>query len=160
MDNAEELASEEAGWAEMGRHLRELRLGRGWLQETLADAADVSVATIRTIENHPAGRRHTRRTLEKISRALRLPEDYLSDYRRNPRPQESSDKSEATKTAPPPQSALELVAPRLDEILVARLKEIVVPRLENMESEVRALRDVIYNSGGIEIDIKHPSDPE
>ena len=60
---------------------------------------------------------------------LGLPDNYLNDYRQNPRPQKSHEKAEATKTAPPPRSApepsrpvLELVAPRLDEILVARLK--------------------------------------
>jgi len=160
MDDAEELASEEAGWEKMGRHLRELRAGRGWLQETLAGEADVSEATIRAIENHKPGKRHTPRTLGKLSRALGLPDDYFDDYRRNPPAAEPGGKPEAVRTAPPSRSALDLVAPRLDEIVVARLNELVVPRLEDVEKQVHALVDVIFKTGGIEIDIKHPRDPE
>ena len=158
MDSGEEL--EEARWAAMGRHLRARREARRWLQETLADGADVSVATIRAIENHAPGRRHTPRTLEKLSRALGEPEDYLGVYLRNPPPEDSSHGPETTSTAPP-QSPLDLVVPRLDEIVVARLHEIVVPRLEKVEGEIRALRDIIFNTERvIEIDSKHPGDAE
>jgi transcriptional regulator with XRE-family HTH domain len=160
MDNAEELASEEAGWEKMGRHLRELRTARGWFQETLADEAGVSEPTVRAIEKHRPGKRHTPRILKRISRALGLPDDYLDDYRRNPPAEEPGDRPEALRTAPPSRSTLDLVAPRLDEIVVARLNEIVVPRLQDVEKQVHALVDVIYKTGGIEIAIKHPSDPE
>jgi hypothetical protein len=98
--------------------------------------------------------------LKKISQALDLPDDYLDDYRRNPPAEEPGDKPEAPRTAQPSRSALELVAPRLDEIVVARLNEIVVPRLKDVEKQVHALVDVIFKTGGIEINIKHPSDPE
>ncbi len=64
----------------MGRHLRLLRQERRWLQKTLAQKADVSVATIRAVENHSPGRRQTPRTLEKLSRALQQPGDYLTAY--------------------------------------------------------------------------------
>lgn len=141
-EEAEELAGEDPRWAAMGRHLRALRERHRWYQETLAEEADVSVATIRAIENHQAGRRHTRRILEKLSRALGESEDYLSTYLRNPPPEDSADGPETTRTAPP-QSPLDLVAPWLDEIIVARLHEIVVPRLEKVEDEVRALRGAI-----------------
>lgn len=161
MDNAEELAAEEARWTAMGRHLRELRERRRWLQEPFAEESGVSVATIRAIENHPTGRRHTQRTLKRLSRALGEPDDYLINYLRNPPPEEARGGPEATGTAPPPRSALDLVAPRLDEIFVARLNEIVVPRLEKVEYEVRALKDVIYNTGReVEIDVKHPGGAE
>jgi transcriptional regulator with XRE-family HTH domain len=160
MDNAEELASEEEGWTKMGQHLRKLRTEGGWLQGTLGDAADVSEATIRSIENHKPGKQHTPRTLEKISRALGKPDNYLNDYRRNPPAEEPGDKPEVMRTAPPPRSALDLVVPRLDEIVVARLNEIVVPRLADMEKQVHALVDVMFKTSGVEVDIKHPGDPE
>lgn len=147
-EEAEEWTGEEARWAALGRHLRALREGHRWHQETLADEADVSVATIRAIENHQAGRRHTRRILEKLSRALGEPEDYLGAYLRNPPPDDSGGGPEITRTTPP-HSPLDLVAPRLDEIVMARLHEIVVPRLEKVEGEVRALRDVISNTARV-----------
>ena len=160
MECAEELAAEEARWRAMGRHLRACREGHRWLQETLAEKADVSVATIRAAENHAPGRRHTRRTLEKLSRALGKPDDYLSVYLTNPQEEDPSAGPETTGTAPP-QSPLDLVAPRLDEIVVARLHEIVVPRLENVEGQIRALRDVIYNVERVaEVNVEHPDDPE
>jgi transcriptional regulator with XRE-family HTH domain len=140
----EELAKEEARWAAMGRHLRALRQERRWLQETLAKQADVSVATIRAVENHSSGRRQTPRTLEKLSRALQQPGDYLSVYLENAPLEDSSSGPEASTA--PPQSPLDLVVPRLDEIVAARLHEIVVPRLENVEDQVRALRDAIWNT--------------
>lgn len=159
MDSAEELAKEEARWAAMGRHLRALREGQRWLQETLAKKADVSVATIRAVENHSPGRRQTPRTLEKLSRALQRPGDYLSAYLENDPLEDSSGGPEVSTV--PPQSPLELVVPRLDEIVAARLHEIVVPRLENVESQVRALRDVICNTErALEVDVKHPGDAE
>jgi transcriptional regulator with XRE-family HTH domain len=159
MDSAEELAKEEARWAAMGRHLRALREGRRWLQETLAKKADVSVATIRAVENHSPGRRQTPRTLEKLSRALQQPGEYLSTYLENG-PLEDSSGGLEVSTAPP-QSPLDLVVPRLDEIVVARLHEMVVPRLENVENQVRALRDVICNTGrAVELDVKRPDDVE
>lgn len=149
MDSAEELTTEEARWAAMGRHLRALREGRRWLQVTLAKQADVSVATIRAVENHSPGRRQTRRTLEKLSRALDQPGDYLSVYLENAPLEDSGGGPEVS--AAPPQSPLDLVVPRLDEIVVARLHEIVVPRLENVEDQVRALRDVIcYTDRAVE----------
>jgi transcriptional regulator with XRE-family HTH domain len=160
MDSAEELASEEAGWEKMGRHLRELRVARGWLQKPFADEAGVSEATIRAIENHKPGKQHTSRTLAKISRALGESDDYLSDYQKNPPAEEPGDKPEAMRPVPPSRSAVDPVASRLDEIVVARLKEIVVPRLEDVEKQVHALVDVLFKTSGIEIDIKHPSDPE
>lgn len=151
MDSAEELAKEEARWVAMGRHLRALREERRWLQETLAKEADVSVATIRAVENHSPGRRQTPRTLEKLSRALQQPGDYLTGYLENAPLEDSSGRPEAS--AAPSPSALDLVAPRLDEIVVARLYEIVVPRLENVADEVRALRDAIcHTEHGLEGD--------
>jgi transcriptional regulator with XRE-family HTH domain len=139
----------------MGRHLRALREGRRWLQETLAKQADVSVATIRAVENHSPGRRQTPRTLEKLSRALQQPGDYLSVYLKNAPPEDPGGGPEPS--AAPPQSPLDLVVPRLDEIVVARLHEIVVPRLENVEGQVRALRDVICNpERAVDVDVNHP----
>jgi transcriptional regulator with XRE-family HTH domain len=159
MDSTEELAEEEARWAAMGRHLRALRQGRRWLQETLAKQADVSVATIRAVENHSPGRRQTPRTLEKLSRALEQPGDYLRVYLENAPLEDSGGGPEARVT--PQQSPLDLVVPRLDEIVVARLHEIVVPRLENVEDQVRALRDVICSTKrAVEVDEKHPGDAE
>jgi transcriptional regulator with XRE-family HTH domain len=159
MDSEEELAAEEARWAAMGRHLRRLRDGQ--LQETLAEKSGVSVPTIRAIENHPTGRRHTPRTLKKLSRALGKSDDYLGKYLQNPPPEESAAESEATNNAPPPQSALDLVVPRLDEILVNRLNELVVPRLQNLENQVRVLTDISHNTGrDVEMDVKHVGDAE
>jgi len=159
MDSTEELAKEEARWTAMGRHLRALREGHRWPQGTLAKKADVSVATIRAIENHSPGRRQTPRTLEKLSRALQQPGDYLSAYLANGPLEDSSGVLEVSTA--PPQSPLDLVVPRLDEIVVARLHEIVVPRLEGMENQVRALRDVICNAERpVEVDVKHPGDAE
>jgi transcriptional regulator with XRE-family HTH domain len=160
MDNVEGLAAEEEGWARMGRHLRELRLARGLFQVPLAELADVSEPTVRAIENHKPGKRHTPRTLAKISRALGQPEEYLNDYRLNPPAEEPGDKPKDIKTVPPPQPTPDLLAPRLDEIVVAALNEIVVPRLNSMEKEVRALADAILKTSGIVIDAMHPSDPE
>jgi transcriptional regulator with XRE-family HTH domain len=152
MDSAEELAKEEARWAAMGRHLRALREGRRWLQETLAKKADVSVATIRAVENHSSGRRQTPRTLEKLSRALQQPGDYLSIYLENAPLEDSNDGPKAS--AVPPQSPLDFIVASLDEIVVARLYEIVIPRLESVEVRVRALRDVICNTQfGVEADV-------
>lgn len=143
----------------MGRHLRALRQGRRWLQETLAKEADVSVATIRAIENHSPGRRQTPRTLGKLSRALQQPDDYLSAYLANAPLEDSGDGLEAS--APPPQSPMDLVVPRLDEMFVTRLREIVVPRLENVEGQVRAIRDAICNTErAVEVDVQHPGDAE
>lgn len=159
MDSAEESAKEEARWVAMGRHLRALRARHHWLQETLAKQADVSVATIRAVENHIPGRRQTPRTLEKLSRALQQPGDYLSVYLENAPLEDSSGGPEASAALP--RSPLDLVVPRLDEIVVARLREIVVPRLENVEDQVRALRDVICNTErAAEVDVKHPGDAE
>ena len=144
MSSVEGLTKEEeARWVAMGRHVRALREGRRWLQETLAKNADVSVATIRAVENHAPGRRQTPRTLEKLSRALQQPGDYLSAYLENAALENSS--GELNASAAPLQSSLDLVVPRLDEIVVARLNEIVIPRLENVEDQVRALRDVKRN---------------
>jgi transcriptional regulator with XRE-family HTH domain len=155
MDSAEKPAAEEARWAAMGKHLRELRVGHGWLQETLHEASGVSVATIRAIENHQEGRRHTPRTLKLLSRGLGLADDYLGDYLGNP-PMDPGREPKAMSAPPPPRPGLDLVALRLDEIVVNRLKEIVVPRLEMVESRVRELADVIYNTERkIEADVKH-----
>lgn len=159
MDSAEESAREEARWVAMGQHLRALREGRRWLQETLAKKADVSVATIRAVENHSPGRHQTPRTLEKLSRALQQPGDYLRLYLENAPLEDSSGGAEASAT--PSQSPLDLVVPRLDEIVVARLHEIVVPRLENVEGQVRALRDAIrHTERPAEVDVKRPGDAE
>lgn len=135
-----ELAKEEARRAAMGRHLRALRVGRRWRQETLAREADVSVATIRAVENHAPGRHPTPRTLEKLSRALRRPGDYLSVYLEKAPLEDPIGGPEASVARR--RSPGDLMASRLDEIVVARLHEIVVPRLENVEDQVRALRDV------------------
>lgn len=141
MDSAEALIKEEARWVAMGQHVRALRQGRRWLQETLAKKADVSVATIRAVENHSPGRRQTSRTLEKLSRALQQPGDYLSVYLENDPPEDSVDGVKAS--ADSLQSPLDLVGPRLDEIVVTRLHEIVVPRLENVEDQMRTLSGII-----------------
>jgi transcriptional regulator with XRE-family HTH domain len=156
MDNVAELAAEEAGWARMGRHLRVLRVARGLFQLTLAELAGVSEPTVRSIEKHKPGTKHTPRILGKISGALGLPENYLNDYRLNP----PAEEPEVMETAPPPPSAPDLLAPRLDEIVVAALNEIVVPRLNSMEKEVRALTAAILKTSGIGIDVMHTSDPE
>lgn len=121
--------------------------------------ADVSVATIRAVENHSPGRRQTPRTLEKLSRALQQPGNYLSVYLENAPLEDPRGGPDASIA--PPQSAVDLVVPRLDEILVARLHEIVVPRLENVEYQVRALRDTICSAErAVEVDVKHPGDAE
>jgi transcriptional regulator with XRE-family HTH domain len=152
MDSAEELAREEARWAALGRHLRALRKERRWLQETLAGKADVSVATIRAVENHSPGRRQTPRTLEKLSRALQQPGDYLSAYLENAPLEDPGIGPEASVA--PPQSSLDLVVTHLDEIVVARLREIVVPRLVNVEDQVRALRgDISSAEHAVEEDV-------
>lgn len=155
MDSVEKLAAEEARWVAMGKHLRDLRVGYGWLQETLHEASGVSVATIRSIENHQEGRRHTPRTLKLLSQGLGLADDYLGNYLGNP-PVDPGREPEGMSAPPPPRPGLDLMALRLDEIVVNRLKEIVVPRLEMVERQIRELVDVIYNTGPkIEVDVKH-----
>jgi transcriptional regulator with XRE-family HTH domain len=158
MDSAEELAKEEARWAAMGRHLRALREGHRWPQGTLAKKADVSVATIRAIENHIQGRRQTPRTLEKLSRALEQPGDYLRAYLEKGL---LDDSGGPEMSIAPPQSPLDLAVLRLDEIFVARLQEIVVPRLADVENQVRAIGDIICNTeNAVEVDVNHPGRAE
>jgi len=112
------------------------------------------VATIRAVENHPPGRRHTPRTLKLLSRGLGLADDYLGNYLGNPSADRGSE-PETVSAPPPPHPGSDLVAQRLDEIVVNRLKELVVPRLETVESQVRKLVDVIYNiDRKIEVDVK------
>jgi transcriptional regulator with XRE-family HTH domain len=155
VDSAEELAAKEARWTALGRHLRELRDGRRWRQERLAEYSGVSVPTIRAIENHQAGRRHTPRTLQKLSRAFGFGDDYLGNYLENPAQHEAG----AAKSEPPPRASLDQMALRLDEIIADRLNEIVVPRLESVENQVRNLVDVIHRTGlGVEIYREHPGD--
>jgi transcriptional regulator with XRE-family HTH domain len=157
MESAEELAAAEARWAALGRHVHDLRYGRHWGQEDLAEASGVSVPTIRSIENHKNGRRHTPRTLAKLSEGFGLQDDYLANYLRNPPPAEPG----ITKTALAPRSVLEQVIGRLDGIIVDRLNEIVVPRLENVEKQVRQLADVISRTGlDVETYREHPGDAE
>lgn len=115
MDSAEDLRKEEARWVAMGWHVRALREGRGWLQETLARKADVSVATIRALENHVPGRRQTSRTLEKLSRAFQRPRNYLSEYLENVRPEDSVARSRKHPTP------LERIQPMLDRLTDAEL---------------------------------------
>jgi transcriptional regulator with XRE-family HTH domain len=155
---AEKSSTEEARWTAMGQHLRELRGTRR--QEDLAEDSGVSVATIRAIENHPPGRRHTPRILKKLSQALGLPDDHLVNYLENPPPQEPGGGAGTTKN-PPPRSALDQVVPRIDEILVARLNELVVPLLAKVEGQVRALVDIMHNSDPeIELDVRRADDAE
>ena len=157
MESVEELAADDARWAALGRHVHDLRYERRLGQEELAEASGVSVPTIRSIENHKNGRRHTPRTLTKLSAGFGLEDDYLGNYLRNPPPAEPG----TTKTALPSRSALEQVIGRLDGIIVDRLNEIVVPRLENVETQVRRLADVIYKTGpDVETYREHPGDAE
>jgi hypothetical protein len=94
--------------------------------------------------------------LKLLSRGLGLEDDYLGNYLRNP-PADPGREPGAMSAPPPPRPGLDLVALRLDEIVVNRLNEIVVPRLEMVESQVRELVDVIYNTERkIEVDVKHP----
>jgi transcriptional regulator with XRE-family HTH domain len=161
MGGAKKLVAEEAGWAAMGRHLRDLRVGHGWSQPELEEASGVSVATIRSIENHREGKQHTPRTLKLLSRGLGLEDDYLANYLENP-PADPGREPEGVKAAPPPPRPVLDFAARVDEIVVNRLKEIVVPPLKMMEEQVRRLADVTYETTGrkIELDVKHLDDPE
>jgi transcriptional regulator with XRE-family HTH domain len=157
MESAEELAADDARWAALGRHVHDLRYERRWGQEDLAEASGVSVPTIRAIENHKKGRRHTPRTLTKLSEGFGLQDDYLGNYLLNPAPAEPG----TTKTALPPRSVLDQVVGQLDGIIVQRLNEIVVPRLENVEKQVRKLADVFYKTGlEVETYREHPGDAE
>jgi transcriptional regulator with XRE-family HTH domain len=159
----EELAAEEAGLTRMGQHLCQRRLAKGWRQEDLSEVSGISVATIRAIENHPAGRRYLGNTLQKLSMALGEADDYLNRYKQEHREVEAG-QPEAVKAQPPRPAGrrtslrTDELMPQLDEVLVSRLKEIVVPRLEAMEKQVHLLTDVFYRSQGIEMDNKHPGD--
>jgi DNA-binding XRE family transcriptional regulator len=64
-------------WEAVGNSIKALRDEHGWTQQELSERSGVSLATIRNTER-ALGRR-TRRTLEDLSRALRVPEGYLSD---------------------------------------------------------------------------------
>jgi transcriptional regulator with XRE-family HTH domain len=162
MDNPKEPpAAEEARWAALGRYVRALRGHRGWSQPDLEQASGVSVPSIRAIENHREGRRHTPRTLRMLSEGFGLESNYLDEYRKNWSGEEPDSEPEAVEAVRSLRSGLDVVVQLLDEIFVGRLEEIVIPRLEAIERDMRQIVDVVYNTGReAKTGDEHPGDAE
>ncbi|MBO0802965.1 MAG: helix-turn-helix transcriptional regulator [Nocardiopsaceae bacterium] len=152
MNHAEKPTVTEEGRKKMGQHLRALRKRRGWTQEDLCEKSGVSVPTIRAIErDYPPGRRRSKATLMALSRTFGLPDDHLSDYLLNPRPEEppGAGPEDLRPLAPGPTEE------RLTEIIDARLNKIIVPRLDTIDRQIRVLVDAFGPAEAVEVDIRH-----
>lgn len=84
-----------AYWADVAKVVNDRMAERGITQRELAERSGVSVATLRKIQGGGEQQR-TRATLANVSRALGLPDDYLSRVSQGNEPTASDSDKELT----------------------------------------------------------------
>jgi transcriptional regulator with XRE-family HTH domain len=169
MEGAEKLAIEDAVWSALGNHVRQVRRALDLTQDQLAKRSGISEPSVRKIENHTNGKSHRDETLERLSHGLGEEKDYLHLYWQTLLLSGVTPEPPPVAAAPSPlpepksQSVLEILVPRIKELMKECLNEMVVRRLDNMEEKVQGIWDAVYNTGTpADLDMKpqHPAAPE